>query len=317
MNRRGARAWLPALFVLLIAAAVALGSGTSEVPADEASPATTGSALAAREQPSPTAGSILPARAVQPTAEPSPILTEPPTPVPVEPSPTPEPVSAGRPAPPPTGLDDRALIVERGGSGRQEVTLTFDAGEGPGYTEQILDLLAERGIKASFGVTGQWAEQNPELIRRMVADGHMLINHTYDHSSWTGASPGTKPLPEDQRRAQLEQTERIVREIASYELQPYFRFPYGDYDPESLQVLKESGYDYALWWTCDTLAWMGGTPQEIAQRCSPRDPQAGGPGAVILMHVAQEADWNALPAVIAAYEAAGYDFVTMEQIIQP
>lgn len=314
MDRRASRTWLPALLVLLITAGVALGSGTSEAPADEATPTPVSTSLAADDGPDATIGSVFPTRAVD--LSPTPRPTDPPLP---PPSPTAEPAepAAERAPPPPTGLDDRALIVERGGSGRLEIALTFDAGEGPGYTEEILDLLAERSIKASFGVTGQWAEQNPELIRRMVAEGHMLINHTYDHRSWTGASPSTAPLTDEERRDELRRTEQVVRDIAGYELAPYFRFPYGDYDPASLSVLKEEGYDYALWWTCDTLAWMGGTPQEIAQRCAPDDPTAGGAGAVILMHVAQEADWNALPAVIGAYGAAGYDFVTMEQLVQP
>jgi peptidoglycan-N-acetylglucosamine deacetylase len=307
----------PALLVVLITAFVVVWtgtSGTSVLGDDEETPSAT---LAAEDPIDPTPASVL---EIQPTEAPSsstPAATREPTP---EPSPTPEPTKPAtteRPPAPPTGLSDQSLIVERGGSGRQEVALTFDAGEGAGYTEDILDLLAERGIQGSFGVTGQWAEQNPELIQRIVDEGHMLINHTYDHRSWTGVSPGTEPLSAEERRAQLDQTEQIVLDISGYEMKPYFRFPYGDYDPEALVVLKEAGYDYTLWWSCDTMAWMESTPEEIAERCAQDNPQTGGPGAVILMHVAQEGDWDALPVLIDEYEAAGYDFVTMEQLVQP
>jgi peptidoglycan/xylan/chitin deacetylase (PgdA/CDA1 family) len=310
----------PALLVVLITALVVVWtgtSGTSVLGDDEETPNAT---LAAENPIGQTPESVLdipPTDAPSSTLSSTPEPTREPTP---EPSPTPRPTTSAateRPPAPATGLNDRSLIVERGGSGRQEVALTFDAGEGAGYTEEILDLLAEHGIKGSFGVTGQWAEQNPELIQRIVDEGHMLINHTYDHRSWTGVSPGTEPLSAEERRAQLDQTEQIVLDIAGYQMKPYFRFPYGDYDPEALVILKDAGYDYTLRWSCDTMAWMESTPEEIAERCAPDNPQTGGPGAVILMHVAQEGDWDALPVLIDEYEAAGYDFVTMEALVQP
>lgn len=69
-----------------------------------------------------------------------------------------------------------------------EVALTFDAGADRGYAEAILDTLDEYGIKASFGITGHWAEENPDLVARMVEDGHMVFNHTWTHRSFTGFS---------------------------------------------------------------------------------------------------------------------------------
>jgi len=305
-----------ALLVLLITALVVIWSGASGTNGDAPDHELVAQDLAS------TPESILD---VAPTEASTPLPTTPPTPAPTrepasEPSPTPHPTTpeaTERPPAPPTGVDDRAVIIERGPSGRQEVALTFDAGEGPGYTEEILDLLAQHDIRASFGITGQWAEQNPELVRRMVDEGHMIINHTYDHSSWTGASPGGPGLDDAARRSQLRQTEEIIRDIAGYEVKPYFRFTYADYDDASLVLLKEEGYDYAFFWTCDTMAWMGTSPEEIVSMCDPGDPEAGGPGAVILMHVAQEGDWEALPGIIDAYKAEGYDFVTLEQLVQP
>lgn len=261
------------------------------------------------------------------TAEPPPVTPTPrprPTRAPVpdptataEPDPTPtEDARTERPSPPDTGLDGTSLIVERGESGRREVAFTFDAGEGAGHTEDILDLLDEYGVLGSFGVTGEWVEQNPELSRRIVADGHMLINHTYDHQSWTGESTDGDPLTADERRAQVEETERIIREVTGYETAPYFRFPYGAYDRDALDLLGELGYDYTLWWTCDTEGWNGLTGSEIVEKCG-SDAEEGGPGAVILMHVADDNDFAALPLLLDDYASAEYAFVTMEQLIQP
>lgn len=221
-----------------------------------------------------------------------------------------------RPPAPDTGLDGTTLIVERGDSGRREVAFTFDAGEGAGHTEAMLDLLDEYGVKGSFGLTGEWVEAYPELARRIVDDGHMVINHTYDHRSWTGETTGDEALASEERTVQVEQTERIIRDVTGYETAPYFRFPYGAYDAEALDLLGGMGYDYTFWWSCDTLGWDGTTGEEIAERCDP-DAEGGGPGAIILMHVVTDGDLAALPLLLQEYLDAGYEIVTMEYMIQP
>ena len=91
--------------------------------------------------------------------------------------------------PPETALD-HSLIIKRGESGRKEVAFTFDAGEGRGYAEQMLNLLQKYGAVGTFGVTGLWAQQNPDLIDRMLNEGHQILNHSWDHSSFTGYSTG-------------------------------------------------------------------------------------------------------------------------------
>lgn len=258
-----------------------------------------------------------PAPSAEPTVIPGPTPTPEPLPT-VEPtaSPTEVPVATERPSAPDTGLD-RSLIVDRGGSGRLEVAFTFDAGEGTGFTAEILDLLTEYGVVGTFGVTGQWAEQNPELMRRIVDEGHQILNHTYDHASFTGFSPETEPLTEVERREQVEVTEQIIADVtAGYQSSPYFRFPYGDRDDAALELLGEMGFSYTMWWSCDTLGWMGEPPDAIVERCGSGAEQ-GGPGAILLMHVAEENDWNALEPLIDDYLDGGYDFVTLEELVQP
>lgn len=249
----------------------------------------------------------------RPTREPTPRPTRIPEPARTA---TQEPRTEERPSAPDTGLDGTSLIVERGDSGRREVAFTFDAGEGAGHTGDMLDILDEYGVKGSFGLTGEWVEQNPELARRIVEEGHMVINHTHDHRSWTGESTGEVPLTDDERTVEVEQTERIIRDVTGYETAPYFRFPYGAYDEESLELLGGLGYDYTLWWTCDTLGWDGNTGEEIAERCGP-DAEQGGPGAIILMHVVTDGDLDALPLLLQEYIDGQYKVVTMEQMIQP
>ncbi len=256
---------------------------------------------------------------IVPTVAPSPTLV-PPTRTPTTPplpTATAEPVSTQRPVPPPTGLDTASYIYGRGESGRKEVAFTFDAGEGPGHTAEILAILDAHGVKGSFGVTGMWAEENPDLLKRIVTEGHMVINHTYDHRDWTGKSVGTAPLTTAERLDEVNKTRQIILDITGYDTEPFFRFPYNDYDSAALETLKSEGYDYTLFWTCDTQGWNGFMAAKIEQMCSPDDPDHGGPGAVILMHVVQDEDLAALPALIEAYQAEGYQIVTMDQMVQP
>jgi peptidoglycan/xylan/chitin deacetylase (PgdA/CDA1 family) len=220
-----------------------------------------------------------------------------------------------RPETPPTGNDDAAVVITQPQTGRQEVALTFDAGEGAGRTREILDTLDQYGVVATFGVTGEWAMANPDLMEEIVARGHQVMNHGYSHGSFTGASPGTAPMTPEQMRQEVLDTDEAIRTTASgYDTRGFFRFPYGDYDDQSLRILKESGYDYSVWWGCDSLAWMGTTAEEIVQSCG---QEKLAPGLIVLLHVAQDADYGALPGLIERYRAAGYDLVTVEQLIQP
>ena len=118
-----------------------------------------------------------------------------------------------RPPPPPDPGTGLSTIVDRGTNGRLEVALTFDAGADTGYAAEILDLLRDEGIKATFGMTGVWAEANPELVQRMAAEGHQLINHTWDHSSLTGANTQMPPMTPEQVAQQLADTEAVVRDL--------------------------------------------------------------------------------------------------------
>lgn len=221
-----------------------------------------------------------------------------------------------RPPPPPDPGTDLSAVVDRGTNGRLEVALTFDAGADTGYATEILDLLRDEGIEASFGMTGVWAEANPELVQRMVAEGHQLINHTWDHSSLTGANTQMPPMTPEQVSQQLADTEAVVRDLTDgYEMRPYFRPPYGDYDAASLGYLYDNGYSQSIWWTCDTRGWAGWGAQEIIDYCTTNIAE----DEILLLHVGAAAvgDFEALPGLIQFFRDSGYSFVTIEQMLQP
>jgi len=223
--------------------------------------------------------------------------------------------ATARPPPPPDPGTGLSTIVDGGTNGRLEVALTFDAGADTGYAADILDLLRDEGIKATFGMTGVWAQANPELVQRMVAEGHQLINHTWDHSSLTGANTGMSPLTPEQVSQQLADTEAVVRDLTGYEMRPYFRPPYGDYDETSLGYLDDNGYYLTIWWTCDTRGWAGWGAQQIIDYCTTNIAE----DEILLLHVgaATAGDFEALPGLIQFFRDNGYSFVTIEQMLQP
>src|SRR5207253_2382824 len=114
---------------------------------------------------------------------------------------------------PPVTPGAPAKRISRGSNGRPFVALSFDAGSDVGYTAQILDLLKSENIKASFGVTGKWAEKNPDMFKRIVADGHHIINHTYDHASMTGRSTGRLALNKEARVSEVQKADAVFTSL--------------------------------------------------------------------------------------------------------
>lgn len=198
-----------------------------------------------------------------------------------------------------------AVVVTRVQTSERVVALTFDAGSDRGYAAEILDALASHDIKASFGMTGTWAESNPDILHRIVDEGHALLNHTYDH-------PHMETLSTEQRLWQLARAEEIINGVTGTTTKPYFRPPYGSYNNQVLIDVGSAGYRYSVMWTVDCLGWKGLPPSEVAARCE----SALQPGAILLMHVgAASTDYAALEDIIAAIDQGGYRYATIPELL--
>ncbi len=208
----------------------------------------------------------------------------------------------------PSNVTETAALVSRGSAARRTVLLTFDAGADTGFAAQILDTLKASGITATFGITGRWAEQNPALVQRIVAEGHAIVNHTYDHRSFTGVSAHTAPLPAAERITEIDHADQVLSSLAGRSIKPWFRLPYGDTDRAVPAEVVQAGYRYILGWTVDSLGWQGLSAAAITQRCLSR----AAPGAIYLFHVGSRSqDAVALPAIIQALKDQGYGFDTL------
>lgn len=200
---------------------------------------------------------------------------------------------------------EAAVVVTVVVTSEPVVALTFDAGSDRGFAAEILDTLAAHGIRASFGMTGKWAESNPDLLQRIVEEGHALINHTYDH-------PHMETLSTAQRLWQLDRTEEIISGITGTSTKPYFRPPYGSYNNQVLVDVGAAGYRYSVMWTVDCLGWKGLPPSDVAARCE----NALRPGAILLMHVgAASTDYAALDDILAAIDEGGYRYATIPELL--
>ena len=203
-------------------------------------------------------------------------------------------------------------MVRRGDPSRLVAALTFDAGSNAGYTSQILDTLAVNGIHASFGLTGRWVEQNPDLTRRIASEGHHLVNHSFDHPSFTGRSTGESALNVAARSDQLARADVAIRAATSRSSLPWFRPPYGDYDDSVVVDVAADGYGYLVLWTVDSLGWKGVPTQQIVERCLDNAV----PGAIFLFHVGSASqDGPALQAIIDGLRARGYAFATVAGLL--
>jgi peptidoglycan/xylan/chitin deacetylase (PgdA/CDA1 family) len=202
-----------------------------------------------------------------------------------------------------------AASIKKLNTSRKVVALTFDMGSDVGYTEQILDTLADNGIRASFGITGEWAEKHPELLRRIVREKHTIINHTYSHCSFTGSRTNSAPLSYQERANELWKTESVFQSIAGASSKPYFRPPYSDHNTSVLADIYTCGYRYNILWSVDSDGWRGLTKEKILQRVL----KGLEPGAIYLFHVgSQSQDGPALDAIISVLRERGYGFVAID-----
>lgn len=202
--------------------------------------------------------------------------------------------------------------MRRGDPDRPFVALTFDAGSDRGYASEILDVLATNRVPATFGMTGRWALANPDLVRRIVAEGHQLVNHSDDHPSFTGRSTGEPPLTRSERLDQLARAEAAVLDAAGVTMVPWFRPPYGDEDASVRADVALAGYRYELLWSVDSRGWLGEPVDGVVARCL--DQAAN--GTIYLFHVgAASTDAAALQPIIDGLRQRGYGFATAAALV--
>ncbi len=188
---------------------------------------------------------------------------------------------------------------------QKTVALTFDDGPHPQKTQKILDVLKKYGVRATFFVIGENAKKYPEQLQMIVADGHEIGNHTYDHKSLYKQS-------EDTLCQSVEKCKQTIKEITGIET-VYFRPPEGYMNDAIAMSMNHKGYNVILW-RVDTYDWKGLSGDQIAKNVLNTVKN----GDIILMH---DYIWRksytekALDIIIPELQKQGYSFVTASEVI--
>lgn len=193
-----------------------------------------------------------------------------------------------------------AITIGHFATTERVIVLTIDTDSVRGYTSQMLDTLEDRGVQASFGVTGDFASANGDLVQRMARDGDTIMNHSWDHPYFTQISSA-------QRATELRQTDELIQQLTGFSTKPYFRPPYGDYNSSVLIDLGANGYAYNVMWSIDPQGWRGKPASDITSIVL----SEANPGAIVLMHSFASGDAGALGTIIDQLHARGYRFATI------
>ncbi len=200
-----------------------------------------------------------------------------------------------------TGTYPREL--SQGDKSKKQIALTFDAGASSEPTTAILDALKAANVRSTMFLTGDWIQDNPALLRRIVADGHELANHTMTH-------PDLKTLTDAQIVEELQSTARLYKDHTGLDMAPYFRPPFGSRDARVWQAAWRAGYR-SVYWTLDSGDWTtDATPEGVRQKVV-----AGAQnGAIVVMHLGSVHTPKVLPQIITSLRAAGYALVKVSEI---
>lgn len=181
----------------------------------------------------------------------------------------------------------------------KKIALTFDDGPHPRYTEELLDGLAERNVKATFFLLGQNIEGREDIIRRMAEEGHLIGNHTYYHVDIT-------KLSQNEACREILDTSEEITAITGQPVE-YIRPPFGSWDKElECEVMM-----IPIFWSVDTLDWTTKNEDQIVQKVVTKIEE----NDIILMHDSYSSTVKAALRIIDLLQAEGYEFVTADELI--
>ena len=194
------------------------------------------------------------------------------------------------------------------GSGDDKVIyLTYDCGYENGNTAPILDALKKHNAPATFFVVGHFLETAPDLVKRMVEEGHTVGNHTYHHPDMSSISN----LASFQK--EVDDTAALYQEITGQEMTKYYRPPQGKYSTENLKMAKELGY-HTFFWSLAYVDWnvdSQPTKEQAFDKLLPRIH----PGAIVLLHSTSKTNGEIMDELLTKWEEMGYRFAPLSELL--
>ena len=186
------------------------------------------------------------------------------------------------------------------------IYLTFDAGYENGNTEAILDALKKHHAPATFFLVGNYLETSPDLVKRMMAEGHTIGNHTWHHPDMS------KIADQSSFSEELSRLEQKYQEITGQTMKKYYRPPQGKYSESNLKMAKEMGY-HTFFWSLAYVDWYENkqpTHEEAFKKLLGRIH----PGAIVLLHSTSKTNGEILDELLTKWEEMGYRFGSLDEI---
>jgi peptidoglycan/xylan/chitin deacetylase (PgdA/CDA1 family) len=207
------------------------------------------------------------------------------------------------PSPSPAGATQKIGTYSEAHVDGPYIAMTFDDGPSAENTPRLLDILKQRNIKATFFLLGENVVQHPEIVKRILAEGHEIGNHSWDH-------PQLSKLSDDRVTSELTRTSDAIREACGY-TPKVMRPPYGAITKRQRDWIAEKLGLSIILWSVDPLDWKRPGPSVVSRRIL----SGAGPGAIILSHDIHKPTVDAMPATFDALLAKGFKFVTVSELI--
>ncbi|MBU3159971.1 delta-lactam-biosynthetic de-N-acetylase [Clostridium frigoris] len=213
---------------------------------------------------------------------------------------------------PPDGPKETSQLISKygcfhlGDTSKKVLYLTFDEGYEAGYTAPILDVLKKHNVKAAFFVVKPYITSSPELIKRMVAEGHLVCNHSNHHLSMASIKDEVKFDKE------LSDVEDVFESITHKKMSKYFRPPMGKYSELSLLYTKNYGYK-TIFWSFAYMDWLT-NKQPSHEDAKKRIMQRTHNGGIILLHAVSKTNAEILDDVITQWKKQGYVLKSLDEL---
>ncbi|AYB38576.1 polysaccharide deacetylase family protein [Brevibacillus laterosporus] len=202
----------------------------------------------------------------------------------------------------------KSTFLLRGSASKREVALTFDDAPDDCFTPQILDILKQEGVRATFFVVGNRIEAHPEIVQRMVKEGHILGNHSYNH-------PNFPTLSDADFRDQVIRTDELISSFTGYK-PSFIRAPYGNINEDQILWLA-SQHKKIINWDVDSLDWKGLSTEQVKTNILAHVH----PGSIVLQHAGGgigedlSGTVHALPEIIKKLRNDGVKLVTIPELL--
>ena len=200
----------------------------------------------------------------------------------------------------------QAYYIGAGDPKAKKIYLTFDAGYENGVTEKLLDVLKEEEVPAAFFVVGNFIEENPQIIQRMEAEGHVVGNHTMHHPDMSAIAD------EADFQKELAELEAAYQKVTGKAMKKFYRPPQGKYSEENLTQANKLGYT-TVFWSLAYVDWLQDrqpTREEALNLLNKRIH----PQAIVLLHSTSKTNGEILKELIEGWKARGYTFCSIAEL---